>query len=110
MDEEEQPEDLNMFAAQFNSVAVKSVPPVAKYPTCAPIMTQVKIGGRKIAFECDTAASHNILSQETYQDIWRRGSGPKLKYHSVRVLLADGTRSSEQTRSMEVTVGTSNGK
>ena len=95
MDEEEQAADMNMFSAEFHSVEVKNVEAVSKYPTCAPIMTQVKIGGKKVAFECDTAASHNILSQETYQDIWRRGSGPKLKYHSVRVLLADGTRSNK---------------
>merc|ERR1711891_14936 len=73
-------------------------------------MTQVKLGDKKVSFECDTAASHNVLSQETYQDIWRRGSGPKLKYHSVRVLLADGTRSNKQTRSMEATVCAANGK
>ena len=96
--------------ADFHSVEVKSFEAVHTYPTCAPMMTQVKIGDRKVSFECDTAASHNILSQETYQEIWKRGSGPKLKYHSVRVLLADGTRSSKQTRSMEAMICATNGK
>ena len=73
-------------------------------------MTQIKFGDKKVLFECDTAASHNILSQETYQDIWKRGCGPKLQYHNVKVMLADGTRSGKQTRSMEYTVVTSNGK
>merc|ERR1711888_577994 len=86
------------MAADFHSVEVKGVEAVPTYPTCAPMMTQVKIADRKVSFECDTAASHNILSQETYQDIWRRGSGPKLEYHNVKVLLADGTKSGKQTR------------
>merc|ERR1711888_478066 len=79
--------------ADFHSVEVKSVDAVPTYPTCAPMMTQVKIDDRKVSFECDIAASHNILSQETYQEIWKRGSGPKLQYHNVKVMLADGTRS-----------------
>ena len=94
----------------FNSVEVKNVDALPTYPTCAPMMTQVKIADKKVTFECDTAASHNIMSQETYQEIWRRGSGPKLQYHSVRVMLADGTRSTKQTRSMEAEVQATNGK
>ena len=33
-----------------------------------------------------------------------------MKYHNVKVMLADGTKSGKQTRSMEATVVTSNGK
>ena len=65
--------------ASFNSVEVKATNTLPAYPTCAPIMTEVKMADKKVKFECDTAASHNILSQESYQDIWRRGSGPKLQ-------------------------------
>ena len=96
--------------ASFNSVEVKATNTLPAYPTCAPIMTEVKMADKKVKFECDTAASHNILSQESYQDIWRRGSGPKLQYHSVRVMLADGTKSQKQTRSMEAVIQATNGK
>ena len=114
VDDEEQviaADQMNVLApASFHSVEVKAIDTVPTYPTCAPIMTQVKIADKKVTFECDTAASHNILSQESYQEIWRRGSGPKLQYHSVRVMLADGTRSQKQTRSMEAMVQATNGK
>ena len=96
--------------AMFNSVEIMATNVLSAYPTCPPIMTEVKVGDKKVKFECDTAASHNVLSQETYQDIWKRGSGPKLEYHSVKVMLADGTRSQKQTRSMEAVVEAANGK
>merc|ERR1711905_81043 len=59
--------------------------------------------------ECDTAASQNILSQETFQRIWPRGSGPKLSYRKVKIILADGSRSAQETRSMECSVVAANG-
>ena len=96
--------------AMFNSVEIMATNVLSAYPTCPPIMTEVKVGDKKVKFECDTAASHNVLSQETYQDIWKRGSGPKLEYHSVKVMLTDGTRSQKQTRSMEAVVEAANGK
>ena len=96
--------------ARFNSVEIKATNALSAYPTCAPIMTEVKLGDKKVKFECDTAASHNVLSQESYQDIWRRGSGPKLDYHNVKVMLADGTKSQKQTRSMEAVIQATNGK
>ena len=71
--EEEEP--AQMFGAQFYNVDVKTVSSEQVYPTCKPIMTTVKFGGnKKITMECDTAASHNILSQESYQEIWPRGT------------------------------------
>merc|ERR1711888_423459 len=113
--DDDQPEDdvTQLFAAEFNAVSVVDVKTVSKaagYPTCTPIMTQVKFGDKKVTMECDIAASHNILSQENYQDIWPRGGGPKLQYHNVKVMLADGTKSGKQTRSMQHTVVASNGK
>ena len=95
-------EPAQMFGAQFFNVDVKSVSSEQVYPTCKPIMTTLKFGSnKKITMECDTAASHNILSQESYQEIWPRGTGPKLTYRKVKVMLADGSKSAEQTRSME---------
>ena len=113
--DDDQPEDdvTQLFAAEFNTVNVvdvKTVSQAAGYPTCTPIMTQIKFGDKKVTMECDTAASHNILSQQTYQDIWPRGSGPKLQYHNVKVMLADGSKSAKQTRSMQYTVVAPNGK
>ena len=98
-----------VFSDQLN-VDVKTVSPAAGYPTCKPMMTQIKFGDKKISMECDTAASHNILSQQTYQEIWPRGTGPKLQYQRVKVMLADGSKSAKQTRSMEYTVVAANGK
>ena len=69
-----------------------------------------QLGGKKVKFECDTAASHNVLSQVTYQDIWRRGSGPKLEHHNIKVILADGTKSQKQIRCMKTMVQACNGK
>merc|ERR1711888_265697 len=89
--DDDQPEDdvTMLFAAKFNNVNVVDVKATqaAGYPTCTPIMTQIKFGDKKVPMECDTAASHNILSQQTYQDIWPRGSGPRLQYHNVKVML-----------------------
>ena len=99
-DEEEEP--TQVFAAQFNNVDIKTVTSEQVYPTCKPMMTTLKFGGtKKVTMECDTAASHNILSQQSYQEIWPRGTGPKLQYKQVKVMLADGSRSAKQTRSME---------
>ena len=81
MDKKEQvvaAEQLNgLGPASFNSVGIKNVDAVPRYPTCAPMMTQVIIADKKVTFECDTAASHNIMSQKIYQEIWKMGSGPK---------------------------------
>ena len=80
-----------MLVTQFFSAEVKALSSEQAYPTCNPMLTQVKFeGNKKVTMECDTAASHNILSQQTYQEIWPRGTGPKLQYKRVRVMLADG--------------------
>ena len=100
-----------MFGAQFFTAEVKAVSSEQVHPTCKPMMTTIKFGSnKKVTMECDTAASHNILSQESYQEIWPRGTGPKLTYKNVRVMLADGSRSAQQTRSMECSVVAANGK
>ena len=40
------------------------------YATCPPIMTEVSIDGVDVAkFECDTAASHNIMSERLYKNL-----------------------------------------
>ena len=112
VEDQSQDEDdvTQVFAAEFNTVNVKTVSQAAGYPTCKPMLTQMKFGDKKVTMECDTAASHNILSQQTYQDIWPRGTGPKLQYHKVKVMLADGSKSAKQTRSMQYSVVASNGK
>ena len=67
--EEEEP--AQMFGAQFFATEVKAVSSEQVQPTCKPILTTIKFAGsKKITMECDTAASHNILSQESYQEIW----------------------------------------
>ena len=109
-EDEEMVESVTPANVLFKSVDIRATNVLTAYPTCPPIMTEVKMGGGKVKFECDTAASHNILSQETYQDIWRRGSGSKLVHHNVNVILADGTKSQKKTRSMEAVVETSNNK
>ena len=106
--EEEEP--TQVFSVQFNNVDVKTMSSEPTYPTCKPMMTTVKFGDKKIVMECDTAASHSILSQQTYQEIWPRGTGPKLQYQKVKVMLADGSRSAKQTSSIECTVVAANGK
>ena len=106
--EEEEP--TQVFKAQFSNVDIKTMSSEPVYPTCKPMLTQIKIGDKKVTMECDTAASHNILSQQTYQDIWPRGTGPKLLYKRVKVMLADGSKSAKQTRSMECSVVAANGK
>ena len=109
--EVEEDDPAQMFGAQFFSTDVKTVVSEQVYPTCKPILTTVKFcGSKKVTMECDTAASHNILSQVSYQEIWPRGTGPKLTYKKVKVMLADGSRSAEQTRSMECYVVAANGK
>ena len=75
LSEEEEP--AQMFGAQFFATQVKAVASEQVLPTCNPILTTIRFGSnKKIIMECDTAASHNILSQEAYQEIWPRERVP----------------------------------
>merc|ERR1711888_52722 len=68
-------------------------------PTCKSILTTVHFGGtKKIIMECDTAASHNVLSLKAYQEISPKGSGPRLHRKNINVTLADGSRSALPAR------------
>merc|ERR1711888_20988 len=108
MGDDEDP--AQMFGAQFCATEVKAVASEQVLPTCNPILTTMKFeNSTRVIMECDTAASHNILSQETFQKIWPRGSGPKLSYRKVKIILADGSRSAQETRSMECSVVAANG-
>ena len=56
----------------FNSIQVLSVydGQQTQYSTCPAIMTDVVVEGAcTVRFECDTAASHSIMSEEVYNGL-----------------------------------------
>ena len=67
----------------------------ADYPTCEPMTTKVRVGGVHIVkFEVDTAASHSILTCDTYNRLRNAPCGniPELKTETRTLRLADGQR------------------
>ena len=51
-------------------VQLKATNVATPYATCPPIMTEINIEDVGIAkFECDTAASHNIMSEGLYKNL-----------------------------------------
>ena len=60
--------------------------------------------------ECDSGASHNVLSMRSYKQIWPKGKGPSLHKKKVKVIMADGSRSKLPIHSMKCSLVASNGK
>merc|ERR1711942_435130 len=76
--------------------------------TCPALMTDVMVEGvMDVQFECDTAASHCIMSTDVYDGLkklkWRI---PKLKSEKLVVKLADGTISNKMCGSVNLKVKT----
>ena len=63
-------------------------------------------------FECDTAASHNIMSQAVYDKLRNRKPDkiPRLKQEKLAIRLADGSVSSKQCGTINIKVQGSNTK
>ena len=86
----------------LNATNVHSV-----YATSPPMMTVINVGEVGMAkFECDVAASHNIMSQELYDKLRSRKPDriPKLKQEKLAIRLADGSISSKQCGTISVEV------
>ena len=70
--------DVHLNATQVQSV----------YATSPPMMTMINVSEAGMArFECDTAASHNIMSQDLYNKIRSRKPDkiPKLKQEKLAI-------------------------
>ena len=98
----------------FNALELKATSVLTSYPTCPPIMTEVNIGQvQLVKFECDTAASHNIMSEETYQNLRKKGPSriPQARQQqNLAIRLADGSTSGKSCGSIEVEVQACNSK
>ena len=104
--EEDQVEE-SMLNVDFLRSALGGEP---QPPTCKNIFTSLRFNGnKKVRMECDTAASHNMLSLKTYKKIWPY-KGPRLVKKDVTVLMADGTKSALPISSMKCMVTASNNK
>ena len=82
----------------FHSVQLNATQVHAIYATSPPMMTKINVGEAGMEyFECDTAASHNIMSQIVYEKLRRRkpDSIPALKQQKLAIRLADGSISSK---------------
>ena len=97
----------------FNSIQVLSVSGSGGkqvYNTCPAMMTDVMVEGvAKVKFECDTAASHCIMSEGVYHSLqkqnWRI---PNMKSEKLVVKLADGTISDKACGSVKLKVKAKN--
>ena len=97
----------------FNSIQVLSVTDSGQqtcYATCPAIMTEVLVEDMwTVKFECDTAASHSIISEDMYNGLrkqkWRV---PSMKQEKLVVRLADGTISSKACGSVRLKVQAKN--
>ena len=77
-----------------------------QYSTCPAIMTDVVVEDvYTVRFECDTAASHSIISEDMYNGLrkqkWRV---PSMMQEKLVVRLADGTVSSKACGSVRLKV------
>ena len=99
----------------FNSIQVLSVSDggqQTQYSTCPAIMTDVVVEDvYTVRFECDTAASHSIISEDVYNGLrkqkWRV---PSMMQEKLVVRLADGTVSSKACGSVRLKVRARNSK
>ena len=79
----------------------------AIYATSPPMMAEINVEeSGNIMFECDTAASHNILSKTVYNRL--RGKHPDripvMKHDKITVRLADGSISKRHSGVINVKV------
>ena len=89
MDIEKEEQVISFHSVQLNATQVN-----AFYPTLPKMVTKLNVGeaGKEI-FECDTAASHSILTSSVYEKLRNRHPKgiPELVQESQRIQLADGT-------------------
>ena len=93
--------------SSWRDVDLKATSVVTSYTTCPPIMTEVCIEDLwMVRFECDTAASHNILSADLYNGLRKQKSGriPAMKQENLAIRLADGTVSIKACGSIHLAV------
>ena len=86
---------------------VKSVRTEARshLTTNEPIMTSVSLEDAIIAdFECDTAASHSVMSDKLYSQLRKKLGGLPGKKQDVVIKLADGTISNKSYGTVQVSV------
>ena len=90
----------------FNSIQVLSVDGAQRtqYSTCPAIMTEVVVEDVcRMKFECDTAASHSIMSEDIYNGLRRqKWRVPSMKQEELVVKLADGTVSTKACGSVRL--------
>ena len=103
------------FSATFNCMEIKgdSEDETDKWepPTPSELFTTVRFNGNKrVVMECDSGASHNVLSMRSYKQIWPTGKGPSLHRKKVKVIMADGSRSKLPIHSMKCSLVASNNK
>ena len=90
---------------------MKATNVVTSYAMCSPIMTEINIEDVGVAkFECDTAASHNIMSEGLYKKLrsQRPDKIPPMKVEKLAIRLADGTVSSKKCCSIRVAIKAQN--
>ena len=81
------------------------------YVTCPAIMTEVCIEDVwMIRFECDTAASHSIISEKVYNSLRHQKPQriPAVKQEKLVIRLADGTISNKACGSVSLLVKAKN--
>ena len=81
-------------------------------PTCQTMMTTLRFRGNKdIAFDCDTGSSHNVMSIQSFKEIWPDvREGPKLFPKQGNITLADGSTSKAPMGSMRCVFVAPNGQ
>ena len=88
-------------------IDLKATSVASKYATCPPIMTKVEIEGiPECIYECDTAASHNIMSSTLYKKLKcsKPERIPDVKPERLVIRLADGSTSRKLCGSIKVMV------
>ena len=91
----------------FHSVHLHATDIKAIYAISPPMMAEINVAeSGNIMFECDTAASHNILSKKVYSRL--RGKHPDripvMKHDKITVRLADGSISKRHSGVINVKV------
>ena len=102
-------DDKNVVS--FNSVQLKATQVHAFYPTIPKMMTKLNVGEAGIEmFECDTAASHNILVRAVYDKLRNKQPKriPELVQEKQQIQLADGTISKKVVGSVSIKVQAGN--
>merc|ERR1712239_103309 len=99
---------LNLHSLQLYASCVQAD---LEYPKSKPVKTELKVGGAGIEqFEVDTAASHSILTCESYDRLrsMRNGEIPELKPETKTIDLADGSMSKKRMGSVSIYCGAGN--